>query len=645
MEKKVEKLENLTFEKFSNLIDKENEQNLISLKEYLDDVYYNTGDTVLSDEKYDYIKEALLKKVPTYKPQVGAKLRKGENRVKLPVWLGSLNKITPENTNELAKWIIDNRSGNGYMISAKLDGVSGLLMVQNGKYNLYTRGDGIIGADITSILPYINYVPKKLPNIMVRGELVISIKTFEDKYKVLYKNARNMVSGLVNSKTAREGLKDLDFIVYEIIYSSKAPKPSEQYDKLEKLGFTTASHEIFSTLTVENLSEAFLKTKDESSYMLDGIVVQSNLPYDRNTSGNPEYAFAFKMRLLDNIAETEVIEVEWNISMRGKLIPRVKIEAVELNGVTIKHATGFNGKYIYDNNIGPGAIIQITRSGDVIPFIVRVITPAAEPQMPEEEYIWGSIKNPVEEGEAVDIYAINPGRIMCIKIVHHFFTTLGAKHVALKTLSKIYDYIGDNFNLIKLLKMKKSDFMKIEGIEEKSAERIYTNIHNAITNVPLYMLMGASSLFGQGIGVKKMKALLQDFPDILTEYKKMDREDLYERINSIEGFSDITTNKIVANLGFFILFLQKTKGIITVQEKVKSIKQNMIGMKFVFTGFRDKKMEEQIEAQGGSIVGSVSSKTSGVITNDENSTTGKIGKAKSLGIKIYTPEEFSKKYL
>lgn len=642
METKVNKLEGLAFDEFTKLIDKEKAKSLVDLKEYLDDVYYNTGDTILSDEKYDYIKETVFKKVPKYKPQVGAKLREGENRVELPVWLGSLDKITPADATELAKWIVSNRS-NGYMISDKLDGVSGLLSVKNGKYKLYTRGDGIIGADITTVLPYINYIPKKLPDIMVRGELVISNKTFEEKYKSLYKNARNMVSGLVNAKTAREGLKDLDFIVYEIIYSDLAPLPSKQYVQLEKLGFSTAHHEIFPDLTIANLSEAYLKSRDESPYMLDGIVVQSDLPYERNTSGNPEYAFAFKMRLLDNIAETEVQEVEWNISMRGKLVPRVKLNPVELSGVTIRHATGFNGQYIYENRIGPGAIIQVTRSGDVIPFIVKVIEPADEPQMPEEEYAWGSVKNPVEPGESVDIYAVNPGKIMCVKIMHHFFTTLGVKHVAIKTLAKIHENGGDN--LIKLLKMKKSDLIKIEGIEEKSAERIYTNIHNALKNVPLYILMGASSLFGQGIGVKKMKALVQGFPNILTEYKKIDREELYEKINSIEGFSDITTKKIVDNIAYFDLFLQKTKGLITVQAKIKTSSQNLAGMKFVFTGFRDKKMEEQIETQGGSIVSAVSSKTSAVITNDKNSTTGKIGKAKTLGIPIYTPDEFAKKYL
>ena len=187
--------------------------------------------------------------------------------------------------------------------------------------------------------------------------------------------------------------------------------------------------------------------------------------------------------------------------------------------------------------------------------------------------------------------------------------------------------------------------MKIDGIEEKSAERIYVNIHEKLRSVPVHVLMAASSLFGQGVGVKTMKALIQSFPDIMTEYKKTSRDELFDKINDIEGFSDITTNKIIANLKFFELFLNKTKGLITVQEKVKAAAQNMVGTKFVFSGFRNKEMEEQIEARGGSVVSSVSKNTAGVVTNNKNLTTGKIGKAKTLGVPIYTPEEFIKKYL
>lgn len=637
MENKVAALENLPMAKFKEAVKKESVKSLHQLKGHLDDVYYNTGGSVLEDDKYDYVKETLMKKDPDYKPTVGAKLREGDNKIRLPVWLGSMDKVTPKDPRELAKWLVMNKAGaKGYIVSDKLDGVSGLLEVEGGEYHLYTRGDGIEGSNITEILPYINYIPNNLSDIMVRGELIITVKAFETYYKGLYRNPRNMVSGLVNAKTSRKGLLDLDFVAYEIIYKNQeALSPSAQFQRLKNLGFREVRHKILKNLTIDELKVTLLEFKNKSPYEIDGLIVQDDKKYVRNTDGNPDYAFAFKMTLGENLAETEVEEVIWNISMRGMLKPRVKVSPVDLPGVTIEYATGFNAKFIEDNVIGPGAVVKITRSGDVIPYIVSVVSPAEEAQMPDVPYYWNETR--------VDIYAEEGGPDMCIKIMNYFFSTLGAKHVALQTLRKIYESGADT--LVKLLKMKKSALLKIEGIQEKSADRIYTNIHNALQGVPLYKLMAATTIFGLGIGVKKMKALTQAFPDVMKEYKKMDRDELYDRIIGIEGFSEITTNKIIANLVWFEKFLKKTKGVITIEEKKKASRQNLAGTKFVFSGFRDKELEDKIEARGGAIVSSVSSHTTAVLTNNKALTTGKITKARALGVEILTPDEFVKKYL
>ena len=106
------------------------------------------------------------------------------------------------------------------------------------------------------------------------------------------------------------------------------------------------------------------------------------------TDKNPEHAFAFKMVISDQVAEAKVVDVEWNISKTGYLKPRVEIEPIRLGGVTIKHATGFNGNFIESNKIGIGAIIEIIRSGDVIPYIKSVITPAETAKMPNIPYKW-----------------------------------------------------------------------------------------------------------------------------------------------------------------------------------------------------------------------------------------------------------------
>jgi DNA ligase (NAD+) len=157
------------------------------------------------------------------------------------------------------------------------------------------------------------------------------------------------------------------------------------------------------------LVEKLVEFKQDSPYEIDGIIVQADIKYTRNTSGNPDYAFAFK--ILSEVAETTVINVEWNISKWGALKPRVEIEPVELAGVLITYATGFNAKFIKDNEIGPGSRILITRSGDVIPYILKILT-RTEADMPTIEYVWN------ETG--VDIISENPDE-MCIKRMLSFF--------------------------------------------------------------------------------------------------------------------------------------------------------------------------------------------------------------------------------
>jgi DNA ligase (NAD+) len=130
----------------------------------------------------------------------------------------------------------------------------------------------------------------------------------------------------------------------------------------------------------------------------------------------------------------------------------------------------------------------------------------------------------------------------------------------------------------------------------------------------------------------------------MTEYKNMSRQELYDNIINIEGYSDITVNKIIANLPWFDRFLKDTKKFVTLLEKKNIEKQDLTGVKVVFSGVRNKKLEEKIESRGGSVATSVSSKTTVVITNDKEQTTGKIQKAKNLNIPIFTIEQFEEKY-
>lgn len=634
MEEISEKINRMFMPNLKKYFKTENLSILHKFKLYLDDLYYNTGDNNVEDNKYDLLKDILKIRDPNHKPSIGAKLRDGENRAKLPYWLGSTDKITPDEPDLLKRWKKDNIA-TSYIVSQKLDGVSCLLVHKNNKIKLYTRGDGVIGADISYLTGYF-HIPELKEDIAVRGELIIQKEIFEARHKETYKNPRNMVSGLIGGKTARKGLEDVNFVTYEIV-GDNMPKPSEQLKKLTKLGFMVVKYKLLdrNDLTMNIMAELYLTFRDKSIYELDGLIIQSDLPYDRNISGNPEYMFAFKMLIEDSIHETTVKYIEWNISKWGQLKPVLIIEPVESSGITMNRATAHNAKYVKDNNLGPGAVIKITRSKEVIPYIVQVIVQASEPQMPVIEYTWDKTH--------VNISIKKYDNTMCIKLISEFFAKLGIKHVSEATISKMFANGLDN--LIKIIGASKKRLLQVPEFQDRSVERIYTNIHNGLQNVKISTVLGASGVLGFGIGRKRMDALLLDIPDILDVYKTKSRSELRDLIMRIDGFSDITTTKIVGNLKYADLLIRKLSKYATFQEETR-ISDSLKGQKIVMTGFRNKMLEDDIIQRGGKVVGSVSKNTTIlVVSKKEGKLTGKLAKASELDIPIYTIEEFTKKFI
>ena len=154
----VDKISNLQDEKFTNYLLTEDLSILHQIKIYADDLYYNTGKSSgVEDWKYDSIKEILSIRDPNYLIPTGTRIRENENRVNLPFWLGSMNKFKPEDEKAMIKWVSCNKATN-YIIQDKLDGISCLLVIKNSNVKLYTRGDGIIGADISYLANYIKNI-------------------------------------------------------------------------------------------------------------------------------------------------------------------------------------------------------------------------------------------------------------------------------------------------------------------------------------------------------------------------------------------------------------------------------------------------------------------------------------------------------
>ena len=434
-----------TASKLLEFLEKTVNDTLMSIKKTLDDKYYNEGLQLVSDEYYDLIKEA-LGDLDT----VGAKLREGDNKTKLPFWLGSMDKIKQDEDTKIDSWksknVVSLPNHHNYIVSSKLDGVSCLAIFSLTDIKLYTRGDGITGSDISHLSKFIKSIPKKLKipeeGLAVRGELIIPEKIFKKKYADKYENPRNMIAGLIGSKTSREGLTDIHFVVYEIVAKDvEMPSPEKQLKTLDMIGFEVVKYQIQNDISSEILTEILARLKQESDYELDGIIVQSNTKYTRNTSKNPKYAFAFKIQ--GETADTTVISVEWKVSQWGALKPVVIINPVKLSGVTISKATGYNGKFIIDNVIGPGAVVTIIRSGDVIPKIINIVKPAksGKPQLPEIPYKWTETKvDLLVDSSKQDSEALQDiNNEMCVKRINRFFEKLDIKEIGQARIQKLYE--------------------------------------------------------------------------------------------------------------------------------------------------------------------------------------------------------------
>lgn len=635
MIKHVNKLKTLSPSQFEDYLDTINSSMLKKIKRYSDDKYYNDNTTPFEDWQYDMITERL----PQIKSVVGSKLREDELEVKLPFWLGSMDKAKPKDTDIILKWV---QKYPSFFIMSKLDGISCLLKIKEGNITLYTRGNGTKGKDITYVAPYINYIPKVKKDLYIRGELIMNQKNFSKLSSV--KNARNTVSGLVKAKISRKGIEDIDFVAYEILNKGKNPDLIEQLNYLDSLGFRTVKRSNIININdtihpyffkekniIESLSNFLNLYRDKDIYDIDGIICHTTGEYIRNTSGNPKYSIAYKK---DTEIESTVVDVLWDVTKSGFLKPRVKIEPVFLSGATITYATGYNAAFIRDNKIGPNSVITLTRSGEVIPRILNVIK-STKSKMPDISYTWGDTD--------VDIYTENiEDNNVTVKKLNHFIKSMGILNISESTITKL---VNNGYNTIKdIISLTVPKLKEIEGIQEKGATRIYESIQSKLKDVELSSLMAGSDIFGHGIGKKKLDLLLSEIPDIL--YNEMDQDFLYARIINIESFSDKTVKKIIDNLPLFKRFYDDIKDIIKLQtievdENDDMLKDDVI----VMTGFRDKSIENFVKSKGGRITSAISGKTTILLIKDNEFNSSKVQKAKELKINIQTQDEFVEKYM
>lgn len=595
---------------------------------YLDDQYYN-GDSKCPDAVYDIIRDHANALAGTAK-KVGAKVREGATKTQLPFWLGSMTKYKTDA--EITRWCMRNRAFT-YYATEKLDGISCLIVSDElGRVRMYTRGDGAIGADITFLRPHLASLPKAIPkHFAVRGELILTREAFAARGEG-YSNPRNMVSGIVNAKTLKDGVDAISFVAYEHIRPDGVADPFPvQMRTLRSAGFAVVNSIELPEIDIDSLKGALNSLKAGCPYEMDGVVVYGDAQTVRNTADNPEYAFAYKVNQDDAKVATSVLGVEWNLSKHGYYKPTIVVDKVRCGGVMIKQLTGFNAKYVVDNRVGPGAKVEIVRSGDVIPIITRVLQPAPHVPMPSS-YQWN------ESGVDILLPDDQASDDIEKKRIVHFFETLEIPLINEGTVSRLFD--AGHRSLLTILNLKASSISSLPGFGDASAQRLVDSIQS-VRRVPLWKLMAASSVFGVGFGAKKCKRLTDAFPDLLTEDVSV------EAMADLEGFSVRSAEQFVPRIEEFRRFYQDVSSFITaVVDEAEAapsapVLNNLAGVSVVFTGFRDKDMEADVARRGGTVSSTVTKKTTYVVAADPSDGSSKLKKARELGVRVVTKQAFT----
>lgn len=399
-----------------NQVNDKNEDSILSeillLKEELskaNELYFNDGKSPLTDKEYDSrkerydwlssrLKENKKKDIPEL-PDVGSDV-KGRRKLKLSEPMLSLKKEkTPE---DLAKWI-NKTIGNGAIyITPKIDGIAAELIYRDGKLiQATTRGDGVCGMDILSKIKNSNDIPieiKRKEELIVRGELALDRLFVESQFDVREEGMhivtdRNIVMGILAKKqTQIEKEKQLRLIVYSSPELDEGI-PSYQFDKLEKLGFTTidevrwGSRHKHKEVRIRELPQRKItagqldfycnelwKERDKLRYATDGIVFTY---YDKKkkdqlgaTKKYPNWARAFKFP--DEMVETELLDIEWSMSGNESIIPIAIFKKVVTQGATLERASLWSILSMHKLDLRIGDTITVIRSGGVIPYVVGV---------------------------------------------------------------------------------------------------------------------------------------------------------------------------------------------------------------------------------------------------------------------------------
>lgn len=567
---------------------------------------------------------------------------------------------------ELRDWL----QGHKGVLSWKLDGLTVVLTYENGRLEkAVTRGNGEIGEVVTANARTFINLPMTIPfqgHLVLRGEAVISYSDFESINSKIpeegekYKNPRNLCSGSVrqlNSEvTASRKVQFYAFNLVEALEKNGTPMDSgnsrlSQFQFLKEQGFAVVDHLLVEEKNMLESIEDFEHRIETYDIPSDGLVLTyDDIAYGASlgrTAKFPRHSIAFKWA--DELKETTLLEVEWSPSRTGLINPVAIFEPVELEGTTVSRASVHNISMVRALKLGIGDHVMVYKANMIIPQIAENLTESDSLEIPAACPVCGGPTQIRRTGEAQALYCVNEE---CpAKSVKGFtlFVSRDAMNIdglSEATLEKLIDrgFVKEYADLFRL-EQYREEISSMEGFGEKSCQNLLDSIEKAKdTTLPrvIYALGIAN------IGLANAKLICKHFDYEVERMVKATQEEL----SAIEGIGDVIA-------GAFVEYMHSEENrrrmeLLLAQLRVEKPQssgqeQNLAGKVFVVTGSLNhyasrNDLKEEIEARGGKVTGSVTSKTECLINNDVTSTSSKNKKAKELGVAILSEDEFLAKY-
>ena len=657
---------------------KERIEELRKKTEYYAKAYYDDDKPKISDFEYDMLMVELRnleKEFPEFiskdslTQKVGGHVKEGFKKVTHEVPLQSLQDVfsmeeVEDFINKTEQKAIENNIENrNYVVETKIDGLSAALEYKEGKFvRGATRGNGLVGEDVTNNLKTLKTIPMELSekiDITVRGEVFISKDDFEkmnqereENEEELFANARNAAAGSLRQLDSKiTASRPLDIYIFNVqkIDGKNFNSHFEELEYLSKLGFNVNPVRI-ECKTIKEVEEAIKKIGDEReelTFGIDGAVVKVDDLNFREILGTtiktPRWAVAYKYP--PEKKETMLKDIVCQVGRTGVITPMAILEPVKVAGSTISKTTLHNEDFIKEKDLMIGDTVVIQKAGDVIPEIVEVKKEKRtgnekEFNMPQVCPICGAEAVRLEGEAAVRCTGIECPAKLFRNLVHFVsreamnIDGLGENIIGQLLDKKLIENIADIYTL------KFEDIASLKKNGKKFAENLVNSINRSKEN-DLYRLITALGI--RHVGVKASKTLAR-------KYKNMENlmSATSEELALIEDIGPVMAESIreffIQEQTIDLIKRLKESGVnMESLESNENTDSRFEGKTFVLTGslqnYTRNEAADIIEKLGGKTSGTVSKKTDFVLAGEEAGS--KLTKAEKLGVKIITEEEFN----